>query len=87
MRAVAFGSSGRLATTPPAAVSCAFFGQARCDFVLDRDTCLQRIAVRHQACVEVLRGSITSGRKDCEDTARASDRLCLDELKDCRDSC
>lgn len=42
---------------------------------------------RYKDCVNVLGGNIASRRQDCEDKARDSDRLCLDELRDCRASC
>lgn len=87
MRAVAFNGSGRLTTTNSASASCAFFGQARCDHAFDRDACLARIAGRYKDCVNVLGGSIASRRQDCEEKSRDSDRLCLDELRDCRASC
>jgi hypothetical protein len=88
MKAVAFGgSAGRITTTNPAATSCSFFGQARCDHSLDREACLARIAARHKTCVEVLGGSMASRRQDCEQTARDSDQMCLDELRECRASC
>jgi hypothetical protein len=87
MRAVAFGSSGRLTTTTPAAASCAFYGQARCDHALNRDACLTRITGRYNDCVNVLSGNIASRRQDCEDNSREADKMCLEELRDCRSSC
>lgn len=87
MRAVAFNGSGRLTTTNPAAASCAFFGQARCDHAFNREACLARISGRYKDCVNVLGGSIASRRQDCEEKSRDSDRMCLDELRDCRASC
>lgn len=87
MRAVAFGGSGRLTTTNPAAANCAFFGQSRCERAFNRDACLARMTNRYKDCVNVLGGNIASRRQDCEDKARDSDRLCLDELRDCRASC
>jgi len=88
MRAVAFGSnSGRITTTNPAAASCAFFGRSRCDYAIDRDACLARMTSRYKDCVDVLGGTVASRRQDCEDNARESDRMCLDTLRECRDSC
>jgi serine/threonine protein kinase len=86
MRAVAFGGSGRLQNTNNLNVSCAFYGQARCDRAYDRDACIARMASRHNDCVQ-LNGNIASRRQDCEDKARESDKMCLDELRDCRAGC
>lgn len=88
MRAVAFGgTSARITTTNPAATSCAFFGQSRCDYSLNRDACLARMTTRYKTCVEVLGGSVAARRQDCDDNARESDQMCLDELRECRASC
>jgi hypothetical protein len=88
MRAVAFGAGGpRLSTGNPAAVSCAFYGKDRCSFAPNRDACMSRMANRNRDCVALLGGSIASKRQDCEDKARGSDKLCLDELRDCRTFC
>ena len=86
MRAVAFGGSGRLQNTNNLNVSCAFYGNARCDRAYDRDACIARMASRHNDCVQ-LNGNIASRRQDCEDKARESDKMCLDELRDCRSGC
>jgi serine/threonine protein kinase len=86
MRAVAFGGSGRLQNTNNLNVSCAFYGQARCDRAYDRDACLARMTLRHNECTQ-LNGNIASRRQDCEDKARESDKMCLDELRDCRAGC
>ncbi|HEV8333722.1 MAG TPA: protein kinase [Steroidobacteraceae bacterium] len=86
MRAVAFGGSGRLQNTNNLNVSCAFYGQARCDRAYDRDACLARMTSRHNECVQLV-GNIASRRQDCEDKARESDKMCLDELRDCRAGC
>jgi serine/threonine protein kinase len=86
MRAVAFGGSGRLQNTNNLNVSCAFYGQARCDRAYDHDACIARIATRYNDCVQ-LNGNIASRRQDCEDKARESDKMCLDELRDCRSGC
>jgi hypothetical protein len=41
---------------------------------------------RHTECVQLV-GNIASRRQDCEDKARDSDKMCLDELRDCRAGC
>jgi hypothetical protein len=87
MRAVAFNGSGTLSTTNPAAADCAFYGAARCDYAFNREECLARMSTRHAACVEVIGGSVATRRQDCEEKSHASDRLCLDELRECRASC
>jgi hypothetical protein len=88
MRAVAFGNnSGRITTTNPAAASCAFFGQSRCEYSLNRDACLARMTDRYKNCVDVLGGTVASRRQDCDDNARESDQMCLDVLRECRASC
>jgi len=88
MRAVAFGATpGRVTTTNPAATSCAFFGRSRCDSSFNRDACLARMATRYEACIDVLGGTVAQRRQDCDNNARESDQLCLDELRDCRQSC
>ncbi len=86
MRAVAFGGSGRLSNTTSLSASCAFYGQARCDRAFNRDACLSRMATRHNDCVQLV-GNIASRRQDCEDKARESDKMCLDEVRDCRSGC
>lgn len=86
MRAVAFGGSGRLQNTNNLNASCAFYGQARCDRAYNRDACLDRMTSRHNDCVQLV-GNIASRRQDCEDKARESDKMCLDELRDCRAGC
>lgn len=88
MRAVAFGSgAGRLTTTNPAATSCAFFDQSRCEYSLDHGACLSRMTARYKNCVDVIGGSVASRRQDCDNNARESDRMCLDTLRECRASC
>lgn len=88
MRAVAFGSNtGRITTTNPAAASCAFYGQSRCDYAINRDACLLRMTNRYKNCVDVIGGTVASRRQDCDDKARESDQMCMDELRECRDSC
>jgi serine/threonine protein kinase len=86
MRAVAFGGSGRLSNTTSLSASCTFYGQARCDRAFNRDACLARMSSRHTECVQLV-GNIASRRQDCEDQARDSDKMCLDELRDCRAGC
>jgi serine/threonine protein kinase len=87
MRAVAFGGSGRLSTTTSVSPSCAFYGQAaRCERAFNRDACLARMSTRYDACQQLV-GNIASRRQDCEERARDSDRMCLDELRDCRAGC
>lgn len=87
MRAVAFGSGGVRITTNPATESCAFFGQSRCEYALDREACLARMSSRYKNCVDVLGGNIASRRQDCDDNARESDQMCRDTLRECRASC
>ncbi|GFE79473.1 hypothetical protein GCM10011487_14730 [Steroidobacter agaridevorans] len=88
MRAVAFGATpGRITTTNPAATSCAYFGQSRCDSSFNREACLARMTTRYKACIDVLGGTVAQRRQDCDENARESDQLCLDELRDCRQSC
>jgi len=88
MRAVAFGATpGRITTTNPAATSCAYFGQSRCDSSFNREACLARMNTRYKSCIDVLGGTVAQRRQDCDDNARQSDQLCLDELRDCRQSC
>lgn len=88
MRAVAFGATpGRITTTNPAATSCAYFGQSRCDSSFNREACLARMTYRYKACVDVLGGTVAQRRQDCDENARQSDQLCLDDLRDCRASC
>lgn len=86
MRAVAFGGSGRLQNTNNLSASCAFYGQARCDRAYNRDACMARMTSRHNECVQLV-GNIASRRQDCEDKARDSDKMCLDEMRDCRAGC
>ena len=87
MRAVAFGSTnGRLSTTTSYSANCAFYSTQRCDRASNRDACISRIDTRHTECVQLV-GNIASGRQECEDRARDSDKMCLDELRDCRAGC
>jgi hypothetical protein len=88
MRAVAFGATpGRITTTNSAATSCGYFGQSRCDSSFNREACLARMTMRYKACVDVLGGTVAQRRQDCDENARHSDQLCLDDLRDCRQSC
>jgi serine/threonine protein kinase len=87
MRSVAFGGSGgRLSTTTSYSANCAFYSTQRCDRASNRDACLSRIDTRHTECVQLVQ-NIASGRQECEDRARESDKMCLDELRDCRAGC
>jgi serine/threonine protein kinase len=86
MRAVAFGGSGRLSNTTSVSPSCAFYGQARCERAFNRDACLARMSSRYDDCQQLV-GNIASRRQDCEDKSRDSDKMCLDELRDCRAGC
>jgi serine/threonine protein kinase len=88
MRAVAFGSNaGSITPMPNTTQSCAFFGQSRCEYSLDRESCLARMSSRYKDCVNVLGGNVVSRRQDCDNNARNSDRMCLDTLRECRASC
>ena len=70
-----------------ASQNCAFFGQSRCEYSLDRDACLSRMSSRYKDCVNVLGGNVVTRRQDCDNNARDSDRMCLDTLRECRASC
>ena len=87
MRAVAFGSSGVRISTNTATESCAFFGQSRCEYALNREACIARMTSRYKNCVDVLGGSVASRRQDCDENARESDLMCRDTLRECRASC
>jgi len=87
MRAVAFGITGGRITTNPTTASCAYFGQQRCEYALDREACLSRMSSRYKSCVDVLGGNVASRRQDCDNNARQSDQMCLDSLRECRTSC
>jgi len=87
MRSVAFGGTGgRLSNTNALSANCAFYGQARCDRAFNRDACLSRMDSRHAACVQLV-GNIASRRQECDDRAHESDKMCLEELRDCRTGC
>jgi serine/threonine protein kinase len=86
MRAVAFNGTGRVSTGSSSA-SCAFYDEARCTSAYNGDACRRRIADRYRVCVGVLGDSIASRRQDCEDNSHEADRMCMDELRDCRASC
>jgi len=90
MRAVGFGGSGRISagsTTSAAAADCAYYGQGRCQNSYNRDACQSRMTSRYSECVALVGGSVASKRQDCEDKTRDADRLCLDDLRDCRNTC
>jgi serine/threonine protein kinase len=87
MRAVAFGSGAGRLSANPATASCAFFGQSRCEYSLDREGCLARMSNRYKNCVDVLGGTVASRRQDCDSNARESDLMCRDTLRECRTSC
>ena len=90
MRAVGFGAAGGFTASPgtsTAAADCGFYGQARCEYAPDRNACLARTSARYNNCVNVLSGSTASRRQDCDNNAREADRMCLDELRDCRSYC
>ena len=87
MRSVAFGGTGgRLSTTTSYSANCAFYSTQRCDHASNRDACNSRMDTRHTECVQLV-SNIASGRQECEDRARESDKMCLDELRDCRAGC
>jgi tRNA A-37 threonylcarbamoyl transferase component Bud32 len=85
MRAVAFNGTGnRIA---PAGADCSFYGADRCQYSGNRDTCMNRVTTRYTQCQSTLNGSVASRRQDCDDRGRESDRMCLDQLRDCRSGC
>jgi serine/threonine protein kinase len=87
MRSVAFGGSGgRLSTTTSYSANCAFYSTQRCDRAYNRDACISRMDTRHTECVQLV-SNFASGRQECEERARESDKMCLDELRDCRAGC
>jgi len=87
MRSVAFGGSGgRLSTTTSYSANCAFYSTQRCDRAYNRDACVSRMDTRHTECVQLV-SNFASGRQECEERARESDKMCLDELRDCRAGC
>ena len=90
MRAVAFNASGgRISpsTTNRAAADCAFFGRDRCEYARDSGACLNRMRSRYELCVSNASGNVASRRQDCDEKATTADGMCLQELRDCRDSC
>ncbi|HEY6641865.1 serine/threonine protein kinase [Povalibacter sp.] len=90
MRAVGFGATGGFTASPgtnSAASDCAFYGQARCEYARDRSACLARTSTRYDACVNSLSGNVASRRQDCDNNAREADRMCLDEMRDCKSYC
>jgi len=87
MRSVAFGGSGgRLSTTTSYSANCAFYSTQRCDRAYNRDACVSRMDTRHTECVQLV-SNFASGRQECEERARESDKMCLDEMRDCRAGC
>jgi serine/threonine protein kinase len=87
MRSVAFGGQGgRLSTTTSYSANCAFYSTQRCDRAYNRDACISRMDTRHTECVQLV-SNFASGRQECEERARESDKMCLDELRDCRAGC
>jgi len=87
MRSVAFGGSGgRLSTTTSYSANCAFYSTQRCDRAYNRDACISRMDTRHTECVQLVQ-NFASGRQECEERSRESDKMCLDELRDCRAGC
>jgi serine/threonine protein kinase len=90
MRAVGFGATGGFTASPgtnSAAADCSFYGQSRCEYARDRNACLSRISTRYNACVTSLSGNVASRRQDCDNNAREADRMCLDEMRDCKSYC
>ncbi|HMN43921.1 MAG TPA: protein kinase [Povalibacter sp.] len=90
MRAVGFGATGGFTASPganAASADCSFYGQARCEYARDRSACLARISARYNACVNVLSGNVASRRQDCDNNAREADRMCLDEMRECKSYC
>jgi serine/threonine protein kinase len=86
MRAVAFNGTGSRISSA-AGADCSFYGAERCQYAGNRDTCMNRITTRYTQCQSTLNGSVASRRQDCEDRGRDSDRMCLDQMRDCRTSC
>jgi hypothetical protein len=87
MRSVAFGGSGgRLSNTTSYSANCAFYSTQRCDRAYNRDACISRMDTRHTECVQLVQ-NFASGRQECEERSRESDKMCLDELRDCRAGC
>jgi len=89
MRAVGFNAAGgRISpvTSNKAAAECAFYGRDRCQYARDSGSCLNRMRSRYDSCV-ALTGNVAARKQDCEEKASESDSMCLQELRDCRDSC
>jgi len=90
MRAVGFGAAGGFTSAPgsnSAAADCSFYGQARCEYARDRNACLSRISARYNACVTSLSGNTAARRQDCDNNAREADRMCLEEMRECKSYC
>jgi hypothetical protein len=86
MRTVAFNGTGSR-ISPSAGADCSFYGVERCQYAGNRDSCMNRITTRYTQCQSVLNGSVASRRQDCEDRGRESDKMCLDQVRDCRSTC
>jgi len=89
MRAVGFNASGghiSPITSNKAAAECAFYGRQRCEYARDSGACLSRMRSRFDSCVSIT-GNVAARKQDCEEKATESDSMCLQELRDCRDSC
>jgi serine/threonine protein kinase len=89
MRAVGFNASGgRIApiTSNRAAAECAFYGRQRCEYARDSGACFSRMRNRFDSCVAIT-GNVAARKQDCDEKATESDAMCLQELRDCRDSC
>jgi len=89
MRAVGFNASGSHIspiTSNKAAAECAFYGRQRCEYARDSGACLSRMRNRFDSCVSIT-GNVAARKQDCEEKATESDSMCLQELRDCRDSC
>lgn len=84
MRTVAFNGTGHRS---PAGADCSFYGAERCQYAGNRETCMNRITTRYTLCQSTLNGSVASRRQDCEDRGRESNKMCLDQLRDCRQIC
>jgi hypothetical protein len=89
MKAVGFNAAGGFTSSlgNSASRDCGFYGQSRCNYASDRDACLSRMSSRYSECVSAIGGNVASRRQDCDNRARDSDGLCLDQLRECRSYC
>ncbi|HEU4485849.1 MAG TPA: serine/threonine-protein kinase [Povalibacter sp.] len=89
MKAVGFNAAGGFTSSlsSSAARDCGFYGQSRCNYASDRDACLSRMSSRYSECVSAIGGNVAARRQDCDNKARESDGLCLDQLRECRSYC